>query len=337
MAEERRLRRAEWFTETEKGWKCTLCPRGCGFPGEGTVKGACRVRGVRDGIPYLPGYGECVSLSMDPMEKKPLYHFLPGEQILSTGPAGCNLTCDFCQNWAISQRDGVPTRFLEPEQLANAAISMGSCGVAFTYTEPTIWYEYIADTAPLIHAGGGVVVMVSNGEVNSRPLKEYLKFVDAWNVDLKAWSEDFYRKHCGGPMKTVLETLETIASSGGHLEITFLVIPGENDNPEEWMEMGKWIAGHCGENTVLHVSRYFPRYRLGKEPTPQDTLRKAYEVFRETLNFVYLGNVDSGGSDTVCPGCGSTCISRVGWLVDTTGLRNGRCAACGGDLNIVSR
>ncbi len=332
------MREARWFARTRNGLRCELCPRGCTFAEGSTALGLCRVRGVRDGKPYLPGYGECVSLSIDPIEKKPLYHFMPGMRILSTGPAGCNLTCDFCQNWTISQSPEVPTRYVAPDDLAELAMSRGSSGVAFTYTEPTIWYEYIMDTAPLVLEKGGAVVMVSNGEIRPEPLAELIRVTNAWNVDLKSWSEDFYMKHCTGSRKAVLETLETLAASECHLEVTFLVIPGENDDPQQWLEMARWLKDHCGRETVFHISRYFPRYMLNKEPTPLETLERAAEVFSQHLDHVYLGNVATDLSDTVCSSCGETCVSRNGFRVDTEGMReDGSCGNCGASLNIVTR
>ncbi|MBN2608697.1 MAG: AmmeMemoRadiSam system radical SAM enzyme [Candidatus Fermentibacteraceae bacterium] len=329
------MREAEWFVKSDGGWKCMLCPRGCTFREGAGGRGLCRVRGVKDGIPYLPGYAECVSLSIDPIEKKPLYHFLPGTVILSTGPPGCNLTCDFCQNWTISQSDDVPTRHVPPQDLAEMAMSRGSRGIAFTYTEPAIWFEYIADVAPLVRDLGGAVVMVSNGEVTHEPLESYIRFTDAWNVDLKSWSPEFYGKHCSGSLDAVLDTLKTLAASRCHLEVTFLIIPGENDDPEEWREMAAWLSGNCGRDTVLHISRYFPRYRLRREPTPVETLVSAMKIFSENLDHVYLGNVSAGYSDTVCPSCGAVCVDRNGWAVDTSGLRGGACASCGQELDIV--
>ncbi|OPL19508.1 MAG: hypothetical protein AVO35_10115 [Candidatus Aegiribacteria sp. MLS_C] len=329
------MRDPVWFEKREDGWKCVLCPRGCTFPGGSDRLGLCRVRGVRDGRPFLPGYGRCVSLSIDPIEKKPLYHFLPGSRILSTGPPGCNLTCDFCQNWTISQSDGVPTRYIPPEEMAGICLSEGSAGIAFTYTEPVIWYEYIADTAPLVRERGGAVVMVSNGEVLPEPLERYTEFTDAWNVDLKSWSEDFYSRHCSGRLSTVLGTLKTLAASRCHLEVTFLIIPGENDDPSDWEEMADWLADNCGRNTVLHISRYFPGYRLKRPPTPEETLISAHETFSSRLDHVYVGNVATDFSHTLCPSCGAVCIERKGWSVNTDGLREGKCAACGADLGIV--
>jgi pyruvate formate lyase activating enzyme len=315
-------------------WKCLLCPRGCVWTGS-SGDGFCRVRGVRDGEPALPGYGRCVSLSVDPIEKKPLYHFMPGTEVLSTGPAGCNLSCDFCQNWSISQETGVPTRYLPPEALAAMALEGGSSGIAFTYTEPTVWFEYIVDAAPLVRTGGGTVVMVSNGMINPDPLEQLIGVTDAWNVDLKSWSEEFYRRLCGGERDIVLGTLSRLAASRCHLEVTFLVIPGENDDEAEWREMASWLAGECGAGTVLHLSRYFPRYRLTRPPTPVETLLRAREVFREKLRWVYLGNVNAPGPDTLCPSCGAVCVERSGMSVRVTGLDGSACLACGFDTGIV--
>jgi pyruvate formate lyase activating enzyme len=329
------MRTAEWFVKDGERWKCLLCPKGCSFKADSSALGLCRVRGIKNGKPYLPGYGECVSLSIDPIEKKPLYHFLPGSYIFSTGPAGCNLSCDFCQNWSISQSGNVPTRYLSPDELAEMAMSGKSSGIAFTYTEPTIWFEYIADTSPLVRRKGGAVVMVSNGEINPDPLLELIEVTDAWNVDLKSWSDEFYRRHCGGDRDTVLNTIRTLARSSCHLEVTFLVIPGENDDPLEWREMASWISDQCGNDTVLHISRYFPRYKLRQQPTPFDTLVKARDTFSEKLHNVYIGNVSMENSNTVCPDCGAVCVERTGWLVNTEGMNKGRCASCGRELNIV--
>ncbi len=329
------MREAEWFRRDGNRWNCLLCPRGCSFEADSSALGHCAIRGLSQGKPYLPGYGECVSLSFDPIEKKPLYHFIPGSFILSTGPAGCNLTCDFCQNWTISQGEGVPTRFVSPEDLAAMSITGNSTGIAFTYTEPTVWFEYIADSAPLVRERGGAVVMVSNGEINHEPLLQLIGITDAWNVDLKSWSDEFYRKHCGGSRETVLRTIKTLSRSSCHLEITFLIIPEENDDPAEWREMAEWLEGECGADTVLHISRYFPQYKLRHKPTDPDTLLSARETFLKKLNHVYIGNMSSEGSNTLCPSCGSLCIDRSGYSIITDGMIDGKCACCGTSLNIV--
>jgi len=244
----------------------------------------CRVRGAS-----LTGYGQCIGMGVDPIEKKPLFMFRKGSRVLSTGPPGCNLSCSHCQNWQSSQ-GSPPTRYESPSRLAELALH-SSDGLAFTYTEPVIWYEYVMDTAPLIRARGGFTVMVSNGYVNTKPLQDMLRVTDAWNVDLKAWSDEFYRKNCGASIAPVLRTLKTIASSGVHLEVTYLVIPGENDDPNHWNEAGQWLAANCGENTPLHVSRYFPRYRQNAPATPVETVVRAESVFRKHLAHVFTGNV----------------------------------------------
>ncbi len=327
------VRDPDWISTAEGGTRCTLCPRACLWTAEEPL-GACRVRGLTDGKPSLPGYGRCVSLSIDPIEKKPLYHFHPGSLILSTGPAGCNLSCDFCQNWSISQSDGVPSRYVSPAELADLAFMEGSAGIAYTYTEPTIWYEYIADSAPLIRKRGGAVVMVSNGYVNRRPLEALTGLVDAWNVDLKAWSPAFYRERCEGERDVVLRSIETIAASDCHLEITFLVIPGYNDDPSEWKEMAVWIRDACGRDTPLHISRYFPRYRLRAEATPVSTIKEATDLFSGYLSYVYPGNVQDD-AHTVCSSCGALAVRRSGYSVDASGLEGGCCGTCGADLGIV--
>lgn len=327
------MREPRWIEKTGSGWRCTLCPHGCRWS-ESSPLGLCRVRGLVESRPALPGWGRCVSLALDPIEKKPLYHFLPGSTILSTGPAGCNLSCTFCQNWTISQGDA-PTRLVEPEELAHLALEGGSCGIAFTYTEPVIWFEYIAETAPLVREGGGAVVMVSNGFVNPAPLEEYLGFTDAWNIDLKGWSPDFYRRLCGGDRDAVLATIRRVARSDAHLEITFLIIPGENDRPSEWEEMSSWIASEAGPEVPLHISRYFPRYRLQNPPTSPDTIHRAVEAFSAKLKFVYPGNLSCEGN-TLCPRCGSCAVRRMGWSIDASGLSNGSCLKCGEPLGIIS-
>jgi len=327
------MREPRWIEPAGSGWKCALCPQGCIWS-SGRPLGLCRVRGLTGGVPDLPGWGKCVSLSLDPIEKKPLYHFLPGRAILSTGPSGCNLSCRFCQNWTISQEEA-PTRFVEPDLLAALSLEDGSCGIAFTYTEPVIWFEYIAEVAPLVRSRGGAVVMVSNGFVNPDPLEEYLRFTDAWNIDLKGWSPDFYRKLCGGDRDVVLSTIRRVAKSCVHLEITLLLIPGENDSPAEWGEMAAWIASEVGPDTPLHISRYFPRYFMKNPPTPPETVYRAVELFSSRLRFVYPGNL-TGESSTKCPSCGSMAIRRLGWSVDPSGLRGGACGRCGEPLGIVT-
>jgi len=327
-------REPSWIEATAGGAICRLCPHACAWTPVRPL-GLCRVRGLQGGRPGLPGWGRCVSTALDPIEKKPLFHFLPGASILSTGPAGCNLSCSFCQNWSISQQES-PTRLVMPRDLAAMALSDGSSGLAFTYTEPTIWFEYIAETAPLVRSMGGVVVMVSNGYVNPAPMKAYLEITDAWNIDLKGWSRDFYREVCGGERDVVLSSIVAVAASQAHLEITYLMIPGRNDDPADWVSMASWVADNAGSEVPFHISRYFPRYRMEAPPTPPETILRAVEVFSSKLRFVYPGNLP-GDAPTICPGCGAEAVRRSGWRVDASGLgRGGVCRSCGAGLGIVT-
>lgn len=228
-------------------------------------------------------------MAVDPIEKKPLAMFRPGSRLLSTGPPGCNLSCSHCQNWQSSQ-GSPPTVYHAPEELAELAVKC-SDGIAFTYTEPVVWYEYVMDTAPLVRSLGGMVVMVSNGFVNPEPLGRLLSVTDAWNVDLKAWNDDFYRRNCNGSIVPVLETLRAIALSGVHLEVTYLVIPEENDSETSWDSAARWLAENCGENTPVHVSRYFPMYRQTRQATSVECVFRAARVFSAHLKNVFRGNV----------------------------------------------
>jgi len=264
--------------------QCQICPHRCVFTQQHPL-GRCRVRGLGN-----PGYGMCTGLSVDPIEKKPLYNFNRGSTVLSTGPNGCNFTCLYCQNWHISQQESTAVRYYSPQELAVLAMEK-SDGLAFTYTEPTVWYEYIMDTAPLVKDMGGFVVMVSNGYVNEQPLRDLVSVTDAWNIDLKAWSNEFYRSICGGDLDTVLHSIKVVAESSCHLELTWLLIPGMNDSTEQINEAAKWIKNTTGENTTLHVSRYFPMYKMTIPATPVAAVYEAVNLFKVHLKNVYPGNV----------------------------------------------
>ncbi len=324
------------FWEPLEGGKvrCTLCPRGCVIaPGQ---RGFCRVRANRDGVFYAVGYGETVSLAMDPMEKKPLYHFYPGSYILSLGCNGCNLACTFCQNWQISQTD-VPTTHVSPRRLVDLAVKHGSIGLCFTYSEPLIWYEYILDAARLARPQGLKIVLVTNGIINPEPLDELLPWVDAMNVDLKSMRPEFYRKLCLGPyLDTVLHTIGEAHRRGVWVEVTNLVIPGHNDSPEELRELVDWLA-ELSPSIPLHFSRFFPHYRLkDAPPTPVETLAWAWEMAREKLDFVYVGNVwNPRWATTYCPRCGETLIVREGYSQPRINLKDGSCPGCGRDIPVV--
>jgi pyruvate formate lyase activating enzyme len=289
-----------------------------------------------DGCLYASSYGEVVSCAVDPVEKKPLYHFHPGREILSVATYGCNLACPFCQNCEISQHE-VPGRYLAPEELVECARRSGTIGVAFTYTEPLVWFEYLLDACPGVRAAGLRTVLVTNGMLSPGPLAELLPHVDAMNVDLKSIRPAFYRDYVKGNLDAVLNTVRT-ASRRCHLELTNLLIPGRNDSDDDISALVDFAAG-LGRQTVLHFSRYFPRHEAHEPPTPAATLLRAGELARRRLDYVYLGNVEAGAEwrDTRCPGCGSTLVERGGFSARVTGISDGVCSSCGRRAEVVLR
>jgi pyruvate formate lyase activating enzyme len=307
--------------------QCLLCPHHCLLP-EGQ-EGLCRVRINREGKLVSLNYGEIASLALDPIEKKPLFHFHPGKLILSVGTFGCNLACAFCQNYSLAH-EFPPTSYLDTASLLNIVRQTepeGSVGAAFTYNEPSVWYEYIRAAAPKLKEYGFKVVLVSNGYIEARPLKELLPLVDAMNIDLKAFNDEFYRRHCRGRLAAVLKTVERAAASI-HVEITNLLIPGENDDSAEISSLARWLAA-IDPDIPLHLSRYHPAYKFHRPPTPLPTLQTAQELAREHLHFVYLGNTPGEQNLTLCRHCGSILISRTVYDVHTEGLKDGCCRHCG--------
>ena len=317
-------------TETE-ALVCRLCPAECRLtPGK---RGICRSRYQDDGKIVTDNYGELVTVAVDPIEKKPLYHFYPGTQILSTGANCCNLACRHCQNWTISQ-EKAPTSYCPPENLPSIARDHESIGVAFTYTEPLMWYEYIMDTAPLLKQAGLKVVLVSNGYINPEPLEELLPYVDAANIDLKGMRPEFYKRVCKGRLEPILDNLKRMAGSDVHLEITNLIIPDENDSEDEIRQLIDFVA-ELGKNVPLHFSAYHPDYQMDRPGTPAVTLRRAYDMAREKLNHVFIGNMRIPGfSDSFCPNCGVTLVERSGFRPEIKNLRGGECTACGAQTGI---
>ncbi|MFH0764762.1 MAG: AmmeMemoRadiSam system radical SAM enzyme [Candidatus Omnitrophota bacterium] len=268
--------------------RCRLCPHECVIPEGG--HGACRVRVNKDGILYTEVYGKTTGIALDPIEKKPLYHYHPGKYILSLGTKGCNFHCDFCQNWRISQELGAPTKSITSAEAVEKAKSRGSFGIAYTYNEPFIWYEFVLDTAKLARQNGLENVLVTNGYVNMEPLEGMLPFIDAMNIDLKSFNEDFYRKVCKGRLKPVLDVIKRSAGSC-HVELTMLLIPTLNDSEAEVRNLVNWIYDNLGPDTPLHFSKYFPCYKMSLPPTPVETLKTAERIAKEKLKHVYLGNV----------------------------------------------
>jgi pyruvate formate lyase activating enzyme len=322
-----------WEAVEGGGVRCLLCPHGCRLA-EGRV-GLCRVRKNVAGTLRTLNYARVSSANLDPIEKKPLFHFHPGSLIYSLGTIGCNLSCAFCQNWSISQGD-VPTQFVEPQQAVSVAAGhKGNIGIAYTYNEPFIWYEFVLETAVLAREAGLTNVLVTNGYVSEDPLRELLPHIDAMNVDIKAMGERFYRELCGGRPEHPRRTAEIAKEAGCHVEVTNLVIPNWNDAEDDIRHLVDWVA-QLGPDVPLHFSRYHPDYKLTEPATPTATLTKARELALEKLDYVYIGNVWSpGGEDTVCPRCGKVVVARSGFSVAQVSVKDGRCPSCGEVVPIV--
>jgi len=312
---------------------CTLCPRYCTI-GEGQ-KGFCFIRENIGGKLYSTGYGRPTGFALDPIEKKPLNHFLPGTEVLSFGTAGCNLGCKFCQNWHISKAKLNETNalFALPEDVVALAVKYNAASIAYTYNDPTIFGEYVIDISRIARNANIKNVMVTAGYISRDARSEVYKFIDAANVDLKAFSENFYFKFTFSHLKPVLETLLWIKKETDvWLEITTLIIPSENDSDEEIKKLSGWIAKNLGEDVPLHFTAFHPDFKLRNKPaTPHATLLKAKELAREEgLKFVYLGNVfDPGNQSTFCPNCNKELIRRDWHSVRFNLIRNGKCPNCG--------
>ncbi|HUV36796.1 MAG TPA: AmmeMemoRadiSam system radical SAM enzyme [Patescibacteria group bacterium] len=324
--EPREAREARYYEAVkDKKIRCRLCPHRC-LVAEG-ARGACNLRENRGGMLVTLSYGRTVTANIDPIEKKPLYHFMPGSLILSIGPNGCTFSCDNCQNWSISQEQA-PTQYIPPDELVALAGRGGSIGVAFTYTEPLLWFEYIEDVVPMLRARGLKSVLVTNGFLNEEPAREIASLVDGFNVDLKSMNDEFYRTYCGGRVAPVKRFIE-IAASVSHLEVTNLLVPDLNDSTGEITDLVTWLAG-ISRDIPVHFSRFFPQYRMTDRPaTPRGTLERAYRIAKEHLDHVYIGNIFIDGTeDTYCPECGETIVKRAGYSTTVIG-RNGICPKCG--------
>lgn len=317
--------------------QCNLCPQGCFIrPGR---TGVCRVRKNIDQTLYTVNYGQVSSLAVDPIEKKPLYHFYPGTTILSAGTIGCNLSCGFCQNWHISQAEA-DTRYLSPSAMVELAQEQRRknprmIGIAYTYSEPLMWYEWVLDVSREAKERGLLNVLVTNGYIRPEPLSDLAPEIDAANVDLKAFSDEFYRRTCGGRLGPVMDTIGLLVKKGVHVEVTTLLIAGENDGEEEIAGIARWLA-EIDPAIPYHISRYFPHYKYTKAPTPTKTLLKAYDIAREYLFYVYLGNIGGGQwSDTLCPRCKNTVVARYPAL--SIRLEQGKCPDCGEHIPVKYR
>jgi len=298
--------------------QCNLCPNRC-ILSEGQI-GTCKARKNVGGKLYSMVYGNIASFHIDPIEKKPLFHFLPGTMAYSLATTGCNLQCKFCQNWQISQVFPweIDTKQMSPEQVVEDALKSGAESIAFTYTEPTIFYEYMLDIAKLAKEKGLKTAVISAGYINEEPLKNLLPYIDAYKIDFKGFSDEFYQKLTNGRLDPVLEAMKIVKDSGTWLEIVNLVIPGENDSEEELKSLAEWVRDNLGKDTPLHFSRFSPNYKMDRTPpTPVETLKRARLVAQEVgLNYVYIGNIqDKESSTTYCPETGEPVIERQGFFV----------------------
>lgn len=315
--------------------RCTLCPRECQV--DDMERGYCGVRENRGGDYFTLVYGRPCTMHVDPVEKKPLFHFLPGTEIFSMATVGCNVNCNFCQNWQISQIRPEQERSYDapPEKIVQIAQSYATPSIAHTYTEPVIFYEYVKGVGEEAHKKGLRNTFISNGYIKEKPLLELLPYLDAVKIDLKAYTEKFYRELVDGELKPVLETLEHLAKAGMWTEIVYLVIPTHNDDENEIRDMCRWIKTELGAEVPLHFTRFHPQYKLKTlPPTPIRTLEKSREIaLAEGLHYVYIGNVPGNPAEhTYCPSCGSILIRRSGYRIKIEGFQNGTCLKCGHEI-----
>lgn len=311
--------------------RCGLCPHGCVV--KSGARGRCRVRVNRGGEYYTLVHSNPCAVHIDPIEKKPLFHFHPGTTALSLATAGCNFTCKNCQNHDISQAKPEDTLnyHLEPQDVVGLAERYHTPTIAYTYTEPSVFFEYMLDIARLARAQGIWSIYHSNGYLNREPLSELAPLLDGANIDLKGYDRAFYRDIAGGELQPVLDTLVALKKAGVWLEITNLVIPTKNDNADKIRQLCGWIVDHLGADIPVHFSRFYPMYRLTElYPTPTQTLQAAVEIARDMgLRYPYIGNIPGIAEEsTQCPGCGKTVIKRIGYDVLEFHVTNGKCAYC---------
>ncbi len=321
-----------WEPEPDGRVHCYLCPRHCHIhPGQ---SGFCFIRVNEGGKLYSLGYGAPAALQVDPIEKKPLNHFLPGTRVFSMGTAGCNMGCFFCQNWDISKshQDQVHSKHVPPEDVPRLALHHGCDSIAFTYNEPTIWGEYVMDICQAARGFGLKTVMVTNGYITYEAFHDIYDQIDAANVDLKAFTEEFYGKTTLTHLEPVLKTLEWLKNETQvWFEITNLMIPTLNDDPAETKRLADWIVQHLGPDVPLHFTAFHPDFKLRDKPaTPPETLHRAREIAREAgINYVYEGNIFSDAANTYCPRCGEALIKRSWHSVLDNRLKKGACSNCG--------
>ncbi len=329
------LKKALWWQlvdEKQKIIQCELCPRECIL--QPNQSGYCTARINKDGTLYTLTYNKPVSLAVDPIEKKPVFHMLPGTKSFSLATAGCNLRCIHCQNWEISQRppQTIQSYNFTAEQIVKMAKESGARSISYTYTEPVIFYEYMLDIAKLAKKEGLKNVMVTSGYINTPPLEELVKYIDVFRVDLKGFSEEFYKKLALGKLQPVLETLKFVKQRNSFVEIINLIIPTLNDNPDEIKKLCLWVKENLGDETPIFFSRFYPMHKLTNlPPTPVATLEQAHKIAKDIgLKYVYIGNVPGHPyENTFCPKCNNIVIGRIGYSITQNNLKNGKCKFCG--------
>jgi len=325
------LKEASYYTTTARGIKCQICPNECDIkPGE---RGDCRTRLRKDNKLFATAYSNPCAINIDPIEKKPLFHFYPSSTAYSLAIAGCNLACLNCQNWSISQTSPDKTKNirLTPAELVEQAVLNNCKSIAYTYSEPIVFFEYVRDSAIIAKQKNIKTVFVSNGYINEKPLREISKYLDAANIDLKSFSDEIYLKLNGGKLEPILRTLKIMKELNVWLEITNLVIPSWTDDFKMIRDMCKWLKTNGFENTPLHFSRFHPLYKLTQlPPTPVVTLENARKIaLDEGLNYVYTGNVPgSKSSNTVCPACKNIIVERKGFTIIKLSITSGNCTYC---------
>ena len=330
------IKEAMFYEKLDKNTiQCHLCPRNCTL--KNRMRGFCRAREPRNGKHYSLVYGNPTALHIDPIEKKPLFHFLPASTAFSIATAGCNFRCKYCQNWQIAQLPPEETsnHYLPPRAVVEAAVKYKCPTIAYTYTEPSIFYEYMLDTAKIAKTHGIKNIYHSNGSLNPKPVGELALHLDAANIDLKGFSQEFYSKIPEGYLDTVLNTIKILKKKSVHVEITNLIVPSLNDDMKTIRKMCRWIRDEVGRDTPLHFSRFLPRYKLKNlSPTPIETLGEARKIaMREKLQYVYIGNVPGHeGENTYCPKDGKMLIRRIGYKVLENNVVKGKCKFCGTEI-----
>ena len=329
---EGRVREARYYEKIgEKKIVCKLCPHECRIAD--LERGTCGVRENRDGIYYTLVYGNPCSVHVDPIEKKPMFHYYPATRAFSIATAGCNFVCRFCQNWEISQKrpEQLKSIDLDPREVIETARRYRCRSVAHTYTEPVIFFEYMLDCAIEGKRRGIPSVMISNGYIQEKPMRELCQYLGAVKIDLKAFTEKFYKEQCSGTLKPVLDCLLVLKDEGIWFEIVVLIIPTLNDSPREINDMTRWIVRELGPDVPVHFSRYYPTFMLKNiPPTPPRLLERARKIARENgVHYAYIGNILSDASNTYCHSCGKLLIERYGYSTSLEGMKKNRCKYCG--------